>query len=461
MSSTSSINLLSSSIDVGTIVDNLIYVDSAPVRQMQSQVTTLQSKVSAYQSLNTKISTLSDKLNGILFGDTEAPMINPSSFADWLSNSIFTQCKATSSDEAKISATASNATAGTYSIAVSSLAHAQSMASSNFSALTSETGTGAITITKGGQDYTVTIDSSNATLNGVCHAINDANAGVTATIINDGSANPYRLVIAANDTGTANSFAMTGALSEALSITTPIQGATDAQFTINGVGITKSSNSVSDAIGGVTLNLNALTTEPVTIDVKRDTDAIVQALQGFISSYNEINTNINSQFAYNATTKKAGILSGDASLRGIQSLLQNQIVRSVSNQFTTYSVAGQVGLQFNRDGSLSLDETKFQSALSANPTSVAALFLGDETPGFLSNLQNALEGITDPLSGPIYHSTDSLNKNIKGINDQISSYQERLDKEKEMLTEQFNAADQALRLLTVTQSSLSSQIAKL
>jgi flagellar hook-associated protein 2 len=457
----SSINLLGSSIDVGTIVDNLIYADSAPVRKMQNQVSTLQSKMSSFQSLNTKISALTDKLNSILFGDTEAPFVKPSTFAGWLSDSIFTKCKATSSDEDKIAVTADNATAGSYDIMVSSLARTQSTASVNFAATTSTTDTGVITITKGGQDYTVTIDSSNATLIGVRDAINNASAGVTAAIINDGSANPYRLVISSNETGTANSFTMTGALSETLGITAPVQQAADAQFTVNSVTITSSSNSVSDAISGVTLKLKAVTANPVSISVEKDTDALIESFQGFISAYNEINSAINGQFTYNATTKKAGVLSGDATLRDIQGLLQNQIIQPVSNQFTNYSVAGQAGLQFNRDGSISLDETKFRAALESNPTSVAALFLGDDTPGVLSNLQAALEGIVDPLSGPIHHSTDSINQNIKDINDQISDYQMRLDKEREMLTAQFNKADEALRLLTVTQSSLSSQISKL
>ena len=207
--STSSINLLGSSIDVGSIVDSLIYVDSAPVRNMQSQVTTLQSKVSAFQSLNTKLSALSNKVNTMLFGETEAPLLQPYTFADRLSGSIFARSSVTSSDEDIITATASNATSGgSYSIAVSSLAQAKSMASSGFADTTSTaTGTGTITITTGsGDPVTITINSANSTLTGVRNAINNANAGVTATIINDGTASPYKLLIRANDTGTENSF---------------------------------------------------------------------------------------------------------------------------------------------------------------------------------------------------------------------------------------------------------------
>ena len=659
--STSSINLISSVLDVTSIVDNLIYVESFPVRTMQSQVTTLQSRVSAFQSLNTKLSTLSDKINSLLFGTTEAPISKPYAFLDRLSDSVFAKSAVSSSDDKIISATASKATAGgAYSITVTSLAQARSMASAGFADTTStRTGTGTLTITTGSEDpVTVTINSSNNTLSGVRDAINSADAGVAATIINDGSATPNRLLITANDTGTANSFSIADNLSggQALSLT-QMQAATDAQFVVNGVSITKSSNTVTDVIDGVTFTLKAQTAaSPVTLKVERDLDAIVKAFNEFISSYNEVNTYIRNQFAYNSTTKMAGVLSGDSNLLRIQSTLQRQIVQSVSNPFTNYSVASQVGLKFNRDGSLSLDESQLRSALTSNFTGVAALFLGDGTPsgggitvsdgrvtyngktsatqdgtyaiqvntlaeqasvvgtqtvttlshaeiltitsgagsavvnlaqndtldtvlleinsalssqnmavtasndgtnkikvstnnygssqtvtvvsdrngstgttGFgttpvsdsgvdiagtmgghaatgngltltgatgqpeeglsltiaqtttgsygtvtiapetqgdegtsiLMSLQSLLDGITDPLSGPIHNSTDALNQSIRVLNDRISEYQDRLDVRREILTLQFEKADEALRLLSVMQANLGSQIAKL
>jgi len=162
--STSSINLTNSMLDVGSIVDSLIYVDGAPMRKLQSQVTTLQSKVTAYQTLNTKLSALSDKVNTLLFGDTEASLLQPYSFADRLSESIFARSNVTSSNEDIVSATASNATiGGSYSIIIGSLAQANSMASSGFaSATTAAAGTGTITVTTGSSDpVTITINSTN------------------------------------------------------------------------------------------------------------------------------------------------------------------------------------------------------------------------------------------------------------------------------------------------------------
>lgn len=652
---TSSINLIGSALDVGTIVDTLIYVEREPVRMMESQVTALQSKVSAYQSLNTKLSALADKVNILLFGDTEAPFNQPYSFADRLKDSVFTKCAITSSDDSTISASANNPTSvGTYAITVSSLAQARTMAAAGFADLATQTGTGTLTITTGSSDpVTVTINSQNNTLTGVCGAINNANAGVTATIVNDGSATPYRLLITANDSGTANSFSITDNLSggQALGLTES-QAAVDAQFIVNGVSITKSSNTVSDVIDGVTFTLKDVTATPVSLHVEKDIDAIVTAFNEFVSAYNTVNSFINSQFAYNSTTETSGVLAGDSTLRRIQSNLQNQLVQSISNPYTDYGIASQAGLDFNRDGSLSLNETELREALAEDFTSVAALFLGNGTPsggatvsdsrvlyggktaatqdgtyaiqittlaqqaiaagtqtvttlsndetltitygtstaivnllqdddlitvlskinsalategiaatatddgaggiqistnsygssqtitvasdgdgsagttGFsttpvvatgvdiagtigghaavgngltltgaagqpeeglsitvsqtttgsygtitiapetegvegdsiLMNLFSVLDGITDPLSGPIYNAKDGLNKNIEAINDRISDYEARLEVRREILTAQFSAADEALRLLTVTQANLTSQL---
>jgi flagellar hook-associated protein 2 len=657
--SSSSINLISSAIDVTSIVDNLIYVDSAPVRQMQSQTTTLQSKVSAFQTLNTKLSALSNKVNTLLFGSTSAPLLNPYLYYDRLADSTFAQCKVTSSDDSLISAKASNATdGGDYSITVSNLAQARTLASANFADTTAtKTGTGTITITSGSNDpVTITVNESNNTLTGIYSAINAANAGVTATIINDGTSSPYRLLIKAKDTGTANSFTVSDNLSggQALNLTEK-QAAADAQFIINGVGITKSSNTISDVINGVTFTLKSKTASAVTLHIEKDIDSIVTALKEFASAYNDINTFIKNQFAYNASTKSAGLLSGDSTLRRIQDELQRQVTQTVSNRYTSYYVANRVGLEFNRDGTLSIDEAQLRSALSEDFTGVAALFLGDGTPsgsvsvtdsrvtysarteatqagtysleisglaqkavalggqqvttlaadeqlridsgtgsavvnllqddslatillkinnelsaqgmgitatddgtgkikissnsfgsdqtftvisdkdggsgttGFgstpvaaagtditgtinghaatgnglrlsggigqpedglsvniaqtqtgsygsitiasvaqgvegssiLMNLQSILHGITDPLSGPIHNSTDALNQSINALNKQITAYQSRLEVRKALLTAEFQKADEALRLLSVTQSSLSSQIAKL
>ena len=655
----SSVDIINPRIDVGALVDSLIEVERAPVRTLEGQVTKLQSKVTAYQSLNTKLSALSDKVSIMLYGDSEAPLITPYSYADRLSESIFAKCGVTSSDESAISATVSSAKMeGSYSVTVSSLAQAQTTASAGFADTTvTATGTGTLTITSGSNDpVVITINNSNSTLNGIANAINNAHAGVTATIINDGSSTPYRLLITSDETGTANAFTLTDNLSggQALAFS-QTQAASDAQFLINGASITKSSNVVDDVISGVSFTLRDLAASPVTLRVERDVDSIVSSVKEFVTAFNAVNTFISGQFSYNAATKSAGVLAGDSTLRSVQSSLQNQLIQSVQNQFTNLGVTGQIGLDFNRDGSLGLDETEFRDALAENFTAVAALFLGDGTPrggvtpsdsrvlynsktaatqagtydveitalaerataignqivtalsadesltitygsataivsllqddtismvldkinsafsaqgmavtasndgtdkikiatnnygsaetitvvsdtfdsdgstGFglvpvigsgvdiagtiglnaatgsglmltgasgqpeeglslsisqtttgsygnvsiasetegvegdsvLYNLFSALDGITDPLSGPITNAKSGLSKNIANLTDQIGNYEARLEVRAAMLTMQFSQADEALRMMSVTQSSLSSQLSSL
>jgi flagellar hook-associated protein 2 len=654
-----SVDVINARIDVGTLVDSLIEVDRAPVKTMQKQVTALQSKATAYQTFNTKLSALSDKVNSMLYADGEPPLLTPYSYEDRLSESVFSKCTVNSSDDNAIAATASAAnTQGSYSITVSGLAQAGTMASIGLSDTTSTaTGTGTLTIKTGNKDaVTVSINGSNCTLNGVCNAINNANAGVTATIINDGSSTPYRLLLTADDTGTANAFTITDNLTggQALSLT-QTQAAADAQFLVNGVGMTKSSNVIDDVISGVTFTLKEQSAAAITLRVGKDVDSIVASLKDFVSAYNAVNSFISGQFTYNKASESAGVLAGDSTLRSVQSTLQNQIVQSIKNQFTNLGVTGQVGLDFGRTGEISLDETKLRASLSENFTAVAALFLGngtdrgsgsatdrrvsyssktsatqsgtyaveinglaeqatavgnqaintltsDETltisygsanatvnllqedtlstvlgkinsafssqgiavtasddgtgrikiatnnygstesitvvsdrydaegsTGFgltpivangtdiagtiggnaatgsgrtltgtnglpeeglnlsisqtttgsygsvtiasdakgvegqsiLYNLFHALDGITDPLSGPITNAKSGLTSNISSINDQISEYEARLEVRKAMLTTQFNQADQALRLMSVTQASLSSQLSGL
>ena len=473
----SSINLINGGLDIGSIVDQLIYVEGEPIRRMQKQTTQTQSKITAFQAVNTRFSSLLDKINNVLFNGEAVPLRTPYSFEERFSSSVFAAISARSSNDDFISASGSKGSAsGSFAVTVSSLAKAQTSASGNFADTTSAFQTGTLTIQVGsGDSVDVTIDASNNTLDGIRRAINTADAGVTASIINDGTpGSPFRLLVSADDTGTANSFTVTSNLSGAgQSISFAVTSAADdARLNINGIDIVKSSNAVSDVIDGVTLNLKAETASAVTITASPDTDAIISALKEFASAYNDANSYISSQYRYNSGTKTAGVLSGDATLRSAQARLQTLVTQSVSNPYTTLSVLSQAGVTFNSDGSISINETDFREAIADKLTAVAALFLGhgtapdDTNPGDegsspIVNLRSALKAITDPLSGPIHSATDGLSSTIRQLNDQIEAYQDRLDVRRELLVREFSKADQALRLLGVTQSSLGAQVGSL
>ena len=386
----SSINVINSGLDVQTLVDQLIKLERAPIERFERQTTNLQSKVKALQSFNTKLSTLLNKLDNALYKGETALLSVPAGFARRFAKSIFAVRNASSSDESAVLAVAAKgASVGSYAVTVSSLAKARTEASANFADTdTTRAGTGTIVIQVGTKDaVTINIDETNNTLEGVRAAINNATAGVSATILNDGSSSPYRLLLTAKGTGTANTFTVTENLTggQALNLT-ETQAAVDAQFTVNGISLTKSSNTVSDVISGITFTLRATTAAPVEVTVETDTDAAIAGLKELIDAYNEVASFANSQARYNAETKQAGILAGDATLRNTLLKIQDALTRQITSSFTGFRYVGEVGLRFNTDGSMSLDETKLRSALESDLTGVAALFLGDGAAGTAENI---------------------------------------------------------------------------
>lgn len=462
------INLINGGLDIQGIVDNLIYVQREPIRKLEEQTKTYQDKVAAYQAFNTKLLAFKTSIESLLYQGDGAPLSLPSSFEERLNNSVFALRTTQSSDEAVLTATASKGTTiGDFTVTVSKLAKFDTYASNNFASDTATaTQTGTIVIKKGSADaVTVTIDDTNNTLQGIRDAINRANAGVTVSIIRDGSAAPYRLVITSNESGTANALTITNNLKkpgEALSFTRTVS-ADDAALQVNGVSIVSSSNTVTDAIEGVTLNLRASSGTAV-VTVGRDLDSIVAALQDFAAKYNEVVAYISSQFSYNATDKKAGLLAGDFTLRRTQSMMSSTLMGSINSDGASLRLLSQIGLKRNSDGTLTVDEAKLEQALESDFRGTAHVFLADAqdaaggTVSIAPQLFNQLRSFTDNLEGPVFRAQDAVQQGITRINRQIEQMEERLEKQREILIAQFAKADEALRQLNVLQTSLNSQI---
>jgi len=465
----SSINLINGGLDVQTIVDNLITVAHQPIDRLQQQNQASQNKITAYQTLNTKLLALKTSVDNLLFQGEDVPLSMPSSFADRFSKSILALRKATSSNENVVSATAAKGVAeGNFTVTVTKLAKFNSFASNNFDSDTdTNTKTGSLVIQKGTDDeVTITIDDTNNTLQGIKDAINGANAGFTASILNDGSSTPYRLVITSNDSGTANALAITNNLTEgagaavSLSETTP---ADDAALQINGIDITSSSNTVTNAIEGLTFNLKAESGTAV-VKVERDIDAIVAGLQSFVAKYNDAASYISSQSRYDTTKKSAGILSGDFTLREAQTQITSALVQSVNLSGCSMNVLSQIGFRLTNNGTLSLNETTLRDKLSTNFNDTAYLLLADgedsegNTVSLIPRLQSQLRNLTDSIDGPIFHATDAVQQNIARINHQIAQMEERLETQRALLIMEYAKADEALKQLSVLQSSVNNQM---
>lgn len=392
----------SSNLDVNSIVTQLMSVERRPLAKLDTQEASYQAKLTAYGTIKGAISSFQSSVQGLNNAN------------------VYQAVKATASDATVFSASAtSTAVAGTYSLEVSSLTQAQKLVATGQVSSTAAIGTGTATtltfdfgtisggtltpfdpVTNTGGTYTgatftgnggtaksITIDSTNNSLQGISDAINAAGLGVTATIVNDGSGTPYRLSISSVNGGASNSLRITAAAGGDAAVTSLLAHdpaatqnlsqtavAQNANFKVNGVAITKTSNSISDVIQGVTLNLSNVTTAPVTLTVAKDTSAISSAISNFTKAYNDLTGTLKQNTAYDPTTRQGAILLGDSTVRQIQTQLRNILNTPVVGTTGSISTLSDVGVSFQRDGTLAVDSTKLNNAITNNFKDISSLF---------------------------------------------------------------------------------------
>ena len=247
---------------------------------------------------------------------------------------------------------------------------------------------------------TITLAPGDQTLQGIRDAINKADMGVTATIVSDGSSKPFHLVVTSNKTGEATSMKIgvtdeDGAAGDQALVSllgydpagaqgmTQTAGAQSTLLNMNGIEIKSDSTSVKDAIQGVTLDVSAVGSS--TLTVSKDTAAISTAVNGFVKAYNELNKTMGTLTKYNAETQTGGVLQGDASVRAIQSQLRRQISTVMEGTGGKLNSLSQVGISFEKDGSLKLDSTKLNKAITENAADFGGLFaaMGSTTDGLV------------------------------------------------------------------------------
>jgi flagellar hook-associated protein 2 len=295
-----------------------------------------------------------------------------------------------SNDGVNVSVDSSKASQGTYTVTVDSLAQAQSLASGNFADRDSTAvGSGSLTISVGGKTTTLDIDSSNNTLQGIAQAINDADTGASAGIIDTG--NGYRLVLSSDKTGADNAVSI--AVNDADGNNTDTSGlsqfafdgvtnnltetveAKDAVVQVNGISISRPTNSIENLIDGVSLEVSEAGVTS-TVKVSQDLGKVADRVGAFVEKFNALQQTIKGLSGFNAETGQGGILAGDSAIRGIQNQMR-QIMGRVLPGLENASVRtlADVGITTNYEtGGLDFDRTKFTEKLQANPDDVTALF---------------------------------------------------------------------------------------
>lgn len=383
---------LASGLDINSIVTQLVAAESRPLQLIAEKKSAIQSKLSAFGTLQGALAS---------FQTTLANLSSASKF-----DVQSTQINGSGSFSASANGKATNAE---YAVTVNQLAQSQKLASSGFASKSSSVGSGTLTITLGSYDgdsntfspqagktpISITIAPGSESLEQVRDAINQANAGVSATIINDGSAQGNRLVITAQDSGTANSIKIDvvdddgnshdsqGLSQLAFDPTlangsgknlTQMQEARNALLNIDGIDIVKSGNTISDAIEGVTLNLLKVSDGTASsLSVSTDTEAIEASVAAFVNAYNDLNNAIRKLTSYNETTKTAAALTGDATARNIAFDIRSMLTNTI-NSGGALSSLSQIGVSFQTDGTLALDSTKLQEKISSDFADIAKLF---------------------------------------------------------------------------------------
>lgn len=441
-------------LDVPSLVSQLMTIERQPLDKLNTKISSYQTKISSFgsiQSLVSSFQTAAKSLNASLQGYSATP-----------------------SDTSVFAATASSsAAAGTYSLNITTLAQAQRLAAAGQASDTSAISTGASTVnfTIGGTTSPGITIAAGASLQDIRTAINAANLGVTATIVNDGSGSPYRLALSSNSTGTSSAISSItvqsggdAAINDLLAynpttnIPTPAVpmaqtvAAANADFTVNGIRIIKSSNTVSDAIQGVTLTLSKNTT--ATLTVARDTNAVSTAASGFVTAYNALAVQLKSSSAYGSATHTASALAGDGTLRLMLDQLRN-IFNTPASGGTLNSLS-QIGISHKTDGTLALDSSKFNSAMASNFSDVSNLF--SSPTGFATRV-DAWATTAGGVGGLIEQHTDSLNTSIKGYNDQISTLQVRLAALQKQYTTTYTNLNAMLNSMNATSNYLTQQFA--
>ncbi|MFL9877466.1 flagellar filament capping protein FliD [Herbaspirillum rhizosphaerae] len=338
---------------------------------------------------------------------------------------------------------------------------------------------GGLTLNVGSTTTTIPLSGAGKTLQNVRDAINTANAGVTATITNDGTND--HLVLTPSGTGATSPVSLTGTGDFATltgSTMGQLQAAQDAKLSIDGVSVTSPTNKVTDAISGVTLNLTKVTTasDNFTLNISNDTSGIASTANTFVSAYNALAKAITglTQQTPSTTPGQAGTsspLASESSVQSMLSQLRSALLGSVAGGNGISSLTD-IGIGFQKDGTLALDAAKLTTATTNNFAGIANLFTSTAgtnadgtanttgTNGVLTNLQTLVNGFLAD-GGIIDTKTKGLQASLKINTDRQTVINTRLSNMQDQYTTQFNALNVTLASMAATQSYLTQQLANL
>lgn len=459
-----------SGLDVNSIVTSLMALEQRPLTQLQQRAATIQTKLSAFGTLQSSIASL---------GDIATKLADASSW---------NLLRADSSDSASASLTASNtATAGKYRLEVQQLAQSQSLASSSYAASSSVVGTGTLTLElgttsagvftprAGASPATLTITPANQTLAGIRDAINAAGAGVTAGIVSSGGV--ARLVLRTAD-GADSSVRITASDADGINTDTAglsalawdpaaaagsgrnltqTQAAQDARFTLDGLALTSATNTPADVITGVSLTLRKVTTAPVDLTVSVETVAVKKNINDFVNAYNALSKLLTQQTQADPGGKSRGPLQADSSAMSVLYSLRETLRGAVTGLAGPGSLSA-AGVEMQRDGTLLVKDASLTPLLST-PARLASLF-GQAQSGNDASTQGLglrLKSWSRTLTGD----SGSLAARVEGLKSSSSLNQKQQDALQDRLTRTESRLRAQYQRLDSQMSGLNAQMAQM
>lgn len=456
---------IGSGLDVQSIVSQLVSIERAPIRQLQTQANTLQTRLSLYGTIKSQIAALGDAASRL------------SSSASW------GQVTANSSSPAVNVTAGANAIAGNYTLEVQQLARAQSTVSQAVPQ-GAGIGSGTLTIELGswsGSTFTgsgataidVDILPGEDTLAEVAARINAADAGVSASVLRDASGE--RLMIQSRETGETSGFRISandddGNDGDAAGLSrlaydgvsaggsTLAQSALNAQLTINGVALSTASNRLQDTLPGLTMQLTQTTSQPVLVSVTTDSESIRNDIQAFVDAYNTVNTTLSNALKYDEATRQGGPLQGDSTATGLQNALRG-MMRSITDS-APFTRLVDVGIELQSGGALAIDASKLDAAM-ADLGGLQDLFSANTgnplTQGFGLKLRDFADGVNN-IGGSLSNRSEALQSALERNSRDQERLEERVGRSERRLLAQYTALDTKLAGLNGLSAFVNQQV---
>jgi len=449
---------IGSGLDLSGLLDDLEDAENEKLTPIVAQQQSYKTKLSAFGSLESSLTALRDAATQLSDPET------------------FTAVTSSMTGDAVTASTTGEAVTGRYQISVSKLAQAQSVASGGHTDKDTKLGmSGTLNFTVGsGEGFNVSIEDGD-TLEDLRDAINAQKGGVTASIINDGgngiSDKPYRLVLTSSETGTNSQITIDGdtdALDTAFGFNSTAADGTsgtdgmeqkvpaqDAVLTVNGIDITSQSNTVEDALQGVTFNLTSTTEGAETLSVSKDTESMTKAVKAFVDVYNSFQSTADSLTSYDSEAETAGTLLGNSTMRSIESRLRS--VLSYSDSEGAFSMLSDLGIERQLDGTLKIDDDKLSDAITNDSDAVSQFFAGaDGESGLVASIDDTMGSILDD-GGLLQTATDGIDTTLSQLGDRYTRTQEAISATVERYRTQFASLDSLVSQMNSTSSYLTQQ----